>query len=265
MNISALCAVSLALSNSGPTMRFSRENLVIAPPVAERASPFRHRRILKAFAEGGAQALKARSVGSEQKKGSFDAELLRRFPSIKQLQDFQEKTGAETVILPVLRFKPRDLVDAELWAFARGSVQPVKIASTELHYREALGDQAIVGGTVLDPNTCLVPSSLVTNPVLQSLTKMHPNIVNGGVATGLSPEEAAQDFMRLGNVLVSTARGHFMEPRLGISTTLTRYSFKQPLLASRGQFVLTERLAVSREEVLPRSPQEKELIYPLRR
>ncbi|WP_309718168.1 hypothetical protein, partial [Armatimonas sp.] len=88
----------------------------MAPPIAERASPFRHKGILRAFAKGSAGILRAEPAELSQVRQVFNRELLNYFPSVDKLRKFQQVTQADTVILPLLRFLPRDRIIAEIWA-----------------------------------------------------------------------------------------------------------------------------------------------------
>lgn len=184
---------------------FSLEQVALAPPVAERASAFRHRNVLRAFTQGVADVLSASLPPKEQARRLFGGELLRGRPHPRAVQQYREQARATTVIVPVLRFLPHDQVDAELWAYSEQLPQGVRIAHTPLHYREALNNQwqASAFGDVLCPHSCC---SEFRAPATQARNLIHPNLQAGGTASGLPRAKAEAGFYRMGDLLAHTVQ-----------------------------------------------------------
>jgi hypothetical protein len=192
------------------TQRFAHGRVIVAPPIAERASPSRHKRILQAFAAGSVGALGAQQAERDQVRQVFGSALLNRLPTVEKLREFQKVTKADTVVLTLLRFLPRDHVVAEIWFFSHNHPEPVKIVATEILYTEAKGSLYMVAGPV---NNSVVDNTsngwIPVTPEQHALVKIHPQLNNGGTVSGLSPEEAQGCFDFMGNSLGHQARVHF--------------------------------------------------------
>ena len=197
-----------ALWASQGTPRFVHGRVIVAPPIAERVSPFRHKGILRAFAKGSAGILRARPAELSQVRQVFTRELLNHFPSVDKLRKFQQVTQADTVLLPLLRFLPKDQIIAEIWAFSSNHTKAVKIAETELIHKEAMGGLYMVGPCVNPGVETTAPDWPVTAQQ-QTLARIHPGLYSGGSVSGYSPEEAEGAFYRIGNALGYRARESF--------------------------------------------------------
>lgn len=192
---------------------FSLEQAILAPPVVERASAFRHRHILRAFERGAAEVLGLTPLAPTEARRHFGAELLRARPAPEAIKRFLQHSQQETALVALLRFLPRDIVEAELWTYSQSDPRGVRVAQTSLHHREALGNQQLAGGWGDFTDPCA--GSLAPRPrafVEQAHTHIHPNLVRGGTALGLSPQEAERHFHQQGDSLAQALLGKVPAP-----------------------------------------------------
>ena len=193
---------------------FSLERVLLAPPVVERASAFRHRQILRAFERGVAEVLGLTPLAPTEARRHFGAELLRARPAPEAIRQFLWHNQQEIALFTLLRFLPRDIVEAELWAYSQSTSQGVRVAQTSLHHREALGNLQMAGkwGDITDPWPAGSLSPRPRTFTDQAHTHIHPNLVNGGTVKGLSQQEAERYFHKQGDSLAQALLGRTPPP-----------------------------------------------------
>jgi hypothetical protein len=187
--------------------RFPLERMVLAPPVVERGSPFRHRQILRSFERGVAEVLHLTPLLPSEARRHFGSEFLHSRPKPQRLQTFLERNQQGIALFALLRFLPKDMVEAEIWAYLEHSPRPVLMAQTSLHHIEALGSLWMAGkwGDLTDP----CPDTLASRPRTfadQTLTHIHPNLLYGSRVSGLSKQDAEKRFYDLGSSLAKNVQ-----------------------------------------------------------